>query len=199
MPEQIGYLHAMGLDFGWGPTSMCQWMLEHIHVYTGLPWWGSIGLAVFLFRASIFFPSLTAAEQSARFQKLRQDPKYAAAMTEMQQSAMRGSSGQNRSMEMRMVTKRMQAAAGVSMWKMFIPMINVPFGYGMFRLLRSMALLPVPGLEDGGLLWIKDLTVPDPYFALPIASAGIMYLIFRVRFCFPSPRLLPSPLLLTNQ
>ncbi|EFX02035.1 mitochondrial export translocase [Grosmannia clavigera kw1407] len=188
MPEQIGYLHAMGLDFGWGPSSMCMWLLEHVHVYTGLPWWASIGLTVLLFRSAIFFPSLTAAEQSARFQKLRADPKYAAAMTEMQQSAMRGGQlAQGRAMELRMTTKRMQAAAGVSTWKMFIPMINVPFGYGMFRLLRSMALLPVPALETDGLLWFQDLTVPDPFFVLPIASATIMYLIFRNNIKYMAP------------
>lgn len=186
--NQIGYLHALGLDFGWGPTSMCQWMLEHIHVYTGLPWWASVISVSLLFRAAIFWPSLTAAEQSAKMQVLRKNPRYAQAMDDMQKMALKGgATGQAKAMEARLTMKRLQEAMDIQMWKMFVPMINVPFGYGMFRLLRSMSVLPVPGLETGGLLWVTDLTVPDPYFILPLASAGIMYLIFRTNIKYMAP------------
>ncbi|CAK7226816.1 hypothetical protein SBRCBS47491_006356 [Sporothrix bragantina] len=186
--DQLGYLNALGLDFGWGPTSMCQWLLEHVHVYTGLPWWASIVGAALIFRAAIFWPSLTAAEHSAKLQVLRKNPRYAAAMAEMSAMALKGgTAGQAKAMEARLTMKRMQEAMNVSTWKMFVPMINVPFGYGMFRLLRSMAALPVPGLETGGILWFTDLTVPDPYFILPVTSAGIMYLIFRSNMKYMAP------------
>lgn len=33
IPEQIGYLKDLGLDYGWGPTSFVQWLIENIHVY----------------------------------------------------------------------------------------------------------------------------------------------------------------------
>ncbi|KAL1890063.1 hypothetical protein Sste5346_008499 [Sporothrix stenoceras] len=186
--NQIGYLNALGLDFGWGPTSMCQWLLEHVHVYTGLPWWASVVGVALMFRAAIFLPSLTAAEHSAKLQVLRRNPRYAQAMAEMQANALKGGQGgQAKAMEARLTMKRMQEAMNVSTWKMFVPMINIPFGYGMFRLLRSMSALPVPGLETGGILWFTDLTVPDPYFVLPLASAGIMYLIFRTNMRYMAP------------
>ncbi|CAK7212382.1 hypothetical protein SCUCBS95973_001444 [Sporothrix curviconia] len=186
--DQLGYLAALGLDFGWGPTSMCQWLLEHVHVYTGLPWWASIVGAALVFRAAIFWPSLTAAEHSAKLQVLRKNPRYAAAMSEMSTLAMKGgTANQAKAMEARLTMKRMQEAMHVSTWKMFVPMINVPFGYGMFRLLRSMAALPVPDLETGGILWFTDLTVPDPYFVLPLTSAAIMYLIFRSNMKYMAP------------
>ncbi len=186
--DQIGYLHALGLDFGWGPTSMCQWLLEHIHVYTGLPWWGSIVAAAVLFRAAIFLPSLTAAEHSAKLQVLRRNPKYVGAMAEMQaQVAKGGSAARAKAMEARMTMKQMQTAVNVSTWRMFIPMINVPFGYGMFRLVRAMSVLPVPDLETAGLLWFTDLTVPDPFFILPIAGAVQMIWLARVRSSLPFP------------
>ncbi|OAA65914.1 mitochondrial export translocase [Niveomyces insectorum RCEF 264] len=188
LPEQIGYLKTLGLDFGWGPTSICEWLLEHLHVSAGLPWWMSILGAVLLFRAAIFFPSLTAAEHSAKFQQLRQNPAYMAATKEMQQAALQGgAAGQGRAMELRATTQRLQRQAGASLWKTFIPLVNVPFGYGMFRLLRSMATLPVPGWESSGLLWFHDFSVPDPYFVLPLASAGIMFLIFRINIVYMSP------------
>ncbi|EPE08495.1 mitochondrial export translocase oxa1 [Ophiostoma piceae UAMH 11346] len=190
--DQLGYLHALGLDYGWGPTSMCQWAVEHVHVYTGLPWWASVLAATVLFRAAIFMPSLTAAEHSAKIQLLRSDPAYAKAMEDMQTAAFRGGGGGNsqmKAMEARLKLKQMQKDANVSTYKMFVPMINVPFGYGMFRLLRGMATLSVPELEDGGLLWFQDLTVPDPYFLLPLGSAGIMYVIFRANMKYMAPQM----------
>ena len=30
----------LGIDYNPGPAVCCRWLLEHIHVYTGLPWWG---------------------------------------------------------------------------------------------------------------------------------------------------------------
>lgn len=72
-------------------------------------------------------------------------------------------------------------SAGINVWKGLGPFINIPFGYGTFRLTRNMATLPVPGLETGGVLWFYDLTVADPYFILPILTGAGTYLMFKVR------------------
>ena len=71
--------------------------------------------------------------------------------------------------------------ADIQLWKLAVPLIQVPIGYGTFRLLKGMAALPVPGLEDGGLLWIKDLTISDPYMILPATTAIAIYYTFKVR------------------
>ena len=71
-------------------------------------------------------------------------------------------------------------AAGVKLWKIAVPMIQIPLGYGTFRLMRGMAALPVPGLEDGGFLWIKDLTLADPLFVLPVLTSAAFYYTFKV-------------------
>ena len=71
--------------------------------------------------------------------------------------------------------------ADIQLWKLAVPLIQVPIGYGTFRLLKGMAALPVPGLEDGGLLWIKDLTMSDPYMILPATTAIAIYYTFKVR------------------
>ena len=34
----------------------------------------------------------------------------------------------------------------------------------------------VPSMTDGGMLWFTDLTVADPYYALPIASSAVFLL-----------------------
>ncbi len=69
--------------------------------------------------------------------------------------------------------------AGIKMWKSFVPMLQMFIGYGTFVLLRAMAKLPVPGLETGGVLWFQNLALPDPYFTLPIATAGVLHLVLR--------------------
>jgi YidC/Oxa1 family membrane protein insertase len=159
-----------------------QWTLEHIHVYTGLPWFASIAVTALVVRLALFKPSLTAAEQSAKLTELRKNPRF----LEVQKTMMEALRDPDRRMEGMMLRREfgaMRQKAGVKIWKTLVPLLQLPIGLGMFRLLRGMATLPVPGMENGGFLWFTDLTIPDPLFVLPIASAGIMWWIMKV--CTP--------------
>ncbi|KAL2136216.1 hypothetical protein VTI74DRAFT_4846 [Chaetomium olivicolor] len=170
IPEQIGFLKTLGLDYGWGPTSLMQTVLESVYVYTGLPWWASIGLVALGIRAALFKPSLDASDNQLRYQELLRDPKYAAATEEMKRMLVTGN--HLAGAEARARVSLMNKAAGYSLWKTFIPMLQLPLGFGMFRLLNGMSSLPVPSLETGGVLWFTDLAASDPFFILPIV-AGI--------------------------
>lgn len=182
IPEQIGFLKALGLDYGWGPTSMMQWLLEHVYIYTGLPWWASLAVMAVGVRVAIFKPSLTAAGASQKLQDLRKNPRYNAAMETMKQSMVAGAD-RMAAMAARAELQQMNKAVGYSMRQTLWPMINIPLSYGMFRLIRGMAALPVTSLETGGILWFQDLTMSDPYFILPIATASIFLAAFRVCSC----------------
>jgi YidC/Oxa1 family membrane protein insertase len=179
MPEKIGYLHAMGLEYGWGPTSMMQWLLEHIYIYSGMPWWASIAAVAIIVRAAIFKASLTAAEHTHRLQELRKNPRFEEASRRMQEAIL-VSKNQEEMMNARMEVLKMQKAAGIQTWRTFVPLVNLPVAFGMLRLVRGMAALPVPSLETGGMLWFTNLTVPDPLFILPVAGAVLMTLSMRV-------------------
>lgn len=176
IPEHIGYLKELGLDYGWGPTAFIETLLEHVHIYTGTPWWASILLTAFVIRLALIKGYIGASDTSARLTVLTphidpikkrlqaaKDAKDQAALTAIQ-SEIWGT----------------YRAAGVQLWKMAVPLIQVPLGYGTFRLMRGMAALPVPGLEDGGFLWIKDLTLADPFFLLPILTSAAFYYTFKV-------------------
>lgn len=178
IPERIGFLKELGLDFGRGPTACCEWLLEHIHIYTGLPWWGTITVVALLFRAVMFFPTLSGTRQQAKLARLKTNPAFAKAEADMKEAAYR-TKDQQALLFARSEMLRLKKAAGISMWRSFIGLAMFPFSYGMFRLLQGMASLPVPGLETGGLAWFTDLSVHDPLYIVPCVSAAVTMLMFK--------------------
>lgn len=176
--EQIGYLKDLGLDYGWGPTAFIQTLLEHVHIYSGTPWWGSIILTALLVRLALMRAYINAADTSARMAVLTPDVEPLKAQMKVAQQ------NQNK-LELGRLTQEVRnlyKAADVKIWKVFIPMLQVPLGFGTFRLLRGMSELPVPGLENGGFLWLKDLTVADPYFILPLMTGLAFHVTFKVSY-----------------
>lgn len=182
MPEQIGYLNAIGLDHGYGMTSVMQWVLEHIHIYTGQPWWISIVLTAVAVRAVLLKANLNAAENGARLATIK--PITDPVNTRMREAMRAGD--QTLTMECRAELQRMNARAGVKVWKSFVPMLQIFPAYGIFFTLRAMAELPVPGMETGGALWFYNLTVADPTYLLPLMTAGILHWVLRVRITHTS-------------
>jgi YidC/Oxa1 family membrane protein insertase len=177
LPEQIGYLKALGLDYGLGPTSVAQWLLEHIHIYTGTPWWLSIGLTAVLVRVMLLRPYVWAADTSTKMRIIKPltDPLRAKMMAASQ------AGDTQLTMEVRNELSRIHKQAGIQVWKGFLaPLSQGLLGFGTFFALRAMSQIPVPGLLDGGALWFHNLAIPDPYFLLPMATAAVGHWMFRV-------------------
>ncbi|KAF9874947.1 hypothetical protein CkaCkLH20_07641 [Colletotrichum karsti] len=186
LPEQIGYLKALGLDFGWGPSSVMQWFLEHVHVYSGLPWWGSIAATAVLLRLILLKPILKSQETSTKLQALQADPKY----EEIKRASLEATSAGDTQamMEHRRDLATLNKAAGVNPANALWGFIQIPFGYGMFRVLNGAASIPVPGMETGGFLWVTDLTVPDPLYILPIIGPITMFAMMRTAGANATPQ-----------
>ncbi|KAI9825745.1 MAG: Mitochondrial inner membrane protein oxa1 [Phylliscum demangeonii] len=177
-PDQIGYLKSLGLDFGWGPTAMMQWLLEHIHVWTGLPWWMSVTLATIAVRLVFAKPQVDAADVSAKISALRvvTDPiqkKIDDAKVEMDSL---------KALQARQELNQVYMRAGIKVWKTFIPLLQIPLGFGSFRLLRGMSTIPVPALETEQFLWLENLTVSDPTYILPLATGYIFHRVAKAQF-----------------
>lgn len=177
IPEHIGYLKSLGLDYGWGPTAFIETLLEHIHIYTGTPWWASILLTAVAIRLALVKPYIAAADVSARLATIQ--PITMPVRDKM--SAAQKAGNQQAMLLARQELIAIHKKANIQTYKAFVPLLQVFLGYGTFRLFRGMAALPVPGLETGGFLWLKDLTVSDPFFILPLTTAGAFYLVMRVR------------------
>jgi len=60
------------------------------------------------------------------------------------------------------------------------PFAQVPVFLSVFIGIRQMANLPVTSMTTGGLLWFTDLTIPDPFYALPLLTAGTFLLTMEV-------------------
>ena len=65
---------------------------------------------------------------------------------------------------------------------MHVLLLQLPIFLSVFTGIREMAALPVVSMQTGGLLWFTDLTVPDPYFVLPLLNAATLLLAIEVRF-----------------
>ncbi|CAG8899812.1 unnamed protein product [Penicillium egyptiacum] len=175
IPESIGYLKELGLDFGWGFTSTMQWLIEHTHIWTGLPWWASIVAVGLLTRVAMLKPVLASSENSARMTlaKPEADPlrhKMVAASSEGRQQE---------AQVFRAQLKAINDKYGIKTWKSIVPMLQIPLGFGCFRVVRAMTALPVPALAMETTGWIKDLTVADPTYMLPMLAAATLCLSLR--------------------
>ncbi|CAI4214750.1 unnamed protein product [Parascedosporium putredinis] len=179
IPEQIGYLHTLGIDFGVGTTSMIQWLLEHVHVYSGFHWWGSILATSLLIRLCLLKPIAMGQEHSTRLNMLRKnEPGYNRAMEAWKESMINKDviGGQAAKAAM----KALEEKHKVNKLMPFISFLQLPIGFGMFRILRAMSDLPVPALETGGLAWFSNLTVPDPWYILPLIGPLTMVATMRI-------------------
>lgn len=179
--EGIGYLSSLGLDFGFGPSSVMQWTLEHIHVWTGLGWAGSICATAILLRIAMFYPTVKGTALAANMKRMQADPRHAET-TEMLKEAVRNGDREKQQAAQTLsgiLRKEYNAPATALLWN-FLP---VPFSFGMFRVVSGMTHIPVPSLENGGMAWFTDLTQSDPYFLLPAFATGLM--VFSIRVSYP--------------
>ena len=176
IPERLGFLKEIGLDYGFGPTSVIQWTLEHIHITGGLPWWGAIAATAILMRVVTFPLYLKSADQAARQSALMTITKPISERMTAAQKAGDQANVMRAWSDLNAVRKR----AGMSYTAQFAPMlVQSVLGFCSFKLMRAMASLPVPGLQSGGFGWVTDLTVTDGYLLLPAIMAGAMHVMFR--------------------
>ncbi|KAL9622497.1 MAG: hypothetical protein Q9160_003173 [Pyrenula sp. 1 TL-2023] len=170
--EHIGYLKELGIDFGWGTTGILQFWLEHAHIWTGLSWTSCVILTAFVTRLILMKPLMKSSHTSAKLQQLA--PVLQPLRTQAQEQLKKGD--RQEYMATTIQLRDTQRAAGVKALNIFLPMLlQMPIGFGLWRLCNALANYPVPSLTTESFLWISDLTHPDPYYALPAITAFIMY------------------------
>jgi YidC/Oxa1 family membrane protein insertase len=176
IPERIGYLHDLGLDYGWGPAAIMQYVIEHVHIWSGMPWWASIVAVGVMSRAVLFKAVMNASENAARMNNIKDkvDP-LRKRMIELGREG-----NQQETQVVRAQLAEINKQHGITMWRSLIPMLQMPIGFGMFRVVRGMTSLPVPALATETVAWLNDLTIADPTYTLPIIASVALGLTLKV-------------------
>lgn len=169
-------MKELGLDFGWGPTAFLQWSLEHVVVHLETPWWASLAITTLAIRLFLFGLHIGASDNAARLEAVKPH------LTDIRKRLDEAKETRNMRdmLQYNAEMRQVYAVAGIKMWKNFLPFLQFPLAFGMFRLTRNMAWLPVPGLNVGGVLWFQDLTISDPYFLLPLITGTTTFYMFKV-------------------
>lgn len=171
--DQIGYLESIGLGNGYGPTALVEHLLEYTHVYTGLPWWGTIVAATVAVRLVLFPLYVKASANGAKMSHAK--PELDVLTREMREAA-----NVNQQSMVREKQKGIMKKYDVKLSHMFLPFCQFPIAYGFYRSLRTMAEYPVDGFSSQGYAWFQDLSVADPYLGLHVISAGMVMLMMRL-------------------
>ena len=162
---QYGDLAALGL-IGWSPAGIVRWSLELINVSTGLPWFWTIVAGSLFWRFALVPLTIAGIRNSARLLPLQS--KILKSQEEMKKIREKGDTLalQKQALKMRKTYQDAGVNLGITALS---PFVQIPVTLGIFFGIKRMCELPVLQLAHSGLAILPDLTVPDPYMALPIA------------------------------
>jgi YidC/Oxa1 family membrane protein insertase len=168
---QIGDFKALGLC-NFTPVGGLEAMFEYIHLYGGLPWWGTIALATVAVRVALLPLMIKIQRNNAKLMNI--NPEVTRIMDNLKSAQAQGDSlaTGKYTQEIQTLFKKNECHP---MKSMGLPLIQMPVMVSFFMAIRGMAEVPVPGLQDQGLFWFTDLAAKDPYYILPVVSAaGVM-------------------------
>jgi YidC/Oxa1 family membrane protein insertase len=181
-PLQYGDLAALGLA-GWSPAGVSSWMLELINVSTGLPWFHTIIAGTVCARLLLLPFSIKQLRNSAALAP--HQPRLMELKEELDQVYKTGDKLAVQRVALKQ--RKVYEESGVSMLPMLLmPFVQLPVTLGMFFGVKGLCALPLEQLHWSGVSFLPDLTVPDPYYILPIVSAVLMNVQLHVRASPPS-------------
>ena len=181
-PLQYGDLAALGLA-GWSPAGLSSWMLELINVSAGLPWFHTIIAGTVLSRLLLLPFSIKQLRNSAALAP--HQPRLIELKEELDKAYKTGDKLAVQRVALKQ--RKVYEESGVSMLPMLLlPFVQLPVSLGMFFGVKRLCALPLEQLHSSGVSFLPDLTVPDPYYILPIASAVLMNLQLHVCASLPS-------------
>lgn len=168
---QLGEFKALGLC-NMTPVGALESMFEYIHVYSGLPWWGTIAVATLAVRIALLPLMIKIQRNNAKLMNI--NPDVTRIMNNLKTAQSQGDvlSVDKYSQEIQTLFKKNECHP---MKSLGLPLVQMPVMISFFMAIRSMAEVPVPGLSNEGTLWFTDLAAKDPYYILPaISAAGMM-------------------------
>ncbi|KAJ4314306.1 hypothetical protein N0V94_006526 [Neodidymelliopsis sp. IMI 364377] len=174
--DHAGQLKELGLDYGWGITTMFEKLIETMYLQTGWGWAGSIVATTVVVRSGMFFFQALSSDKMAALAALKP---VTGPLQEKMTAALAAGDKQKADLIKMQQAAIMKPYMGGMVSMAGFTAVQAVVGFCAFRFLRAMGELPVPGMAHDGFLWFSDLTARDPYFILPATTTFIMYKIFK--------------------
>ncbi|KAK4338504.1 hypothetical protein RND71_042991 [Anisodus tanguticus] len=147
------------------PVKALMYLMDYVHIFTGLEWWGSIIATSIIIRLLTLPFMINQLKATSKLTLIR--PKLEEIKEEMQNKGHAPAvvaEGQQRMQEI-------MKEYGVNP---FTPLkgllIQGPIFVSFFMAIRNM-VDNVPSLKTGGAFWFTDLTTPDAMYILPVLTA----------------------------
>jgi YidC/Oxa1 family membrane protein insertase len=171
-----GYSSAlMGRFMQYAPESSLLWpsnslakVIESIYVHSSLGWTSVIVLYTIGLRCSLLPIFLKQQKSSLAIQSL--NPKLEVLKAEVKKLKENGLAEEAKKKTLEMTN--VMLAGGVNPLLSFVhSLIPIPFFMSTFFAIRNLARQPIESLTQDGFLWISDLSLPDPYYIVPLISS----------------------------
>lgn len=175
--DHPGQLYELGLDYGYGMTTMFEKTIEAIYLNTGWGWAGSIAASALVVRGATFFFQAKSSDKMAAMAALK--PVTDPIQKKIEEAIARRDKQQEQVLKMQQAHILRPYMGGMFSMGGFM-LIQGYIGFSAFRCLRAMCTLPVPGMTQDGFLWFADLSARDPYFLLPATTTAIFIAIFKL-------------------
>ncbi|KAK1378140.1 mitochondrial inner membrane protein OXA1-like [Heracleum sosnowskyi] len=147
------------------PVAALQYLIDYIHTYTGLPWWGSIAATTVLIRWLALPVMINQLKTTSKLTLMR--PKLEEIKQEMQDRGMSPTAVKEGQQQMSQLFKEY----GVTPWTPLKGLlIQGPVFLSFFFAIQNM-VEKVPSFKEGGAFWFVDLTTPDSFYIFPVLTA----------------------------
>lgn len=142
-------------------------VINAVHETTGLPYGVTIAAVTCVIRIGLFPLFVKSQQNTSRMAHMK--PEMDALKEKIERIDGADHEAQMKyGMQMRALFKKYDCNP---IKALMVPFIQAPVFMSMFFGLRKMPDYFPDELSTGGMLWFPDLTVPDPYYILPVASA----------------------------
>lgn len=139
--------------------------------------WLTIGILVFFIRLMIFRTVIDGTKHNARMAAIAPEIQR----HQQQMVAAQKSGNQQELAVTQQSMLKLFSRHDVNPLRMLkVPIMQFPIFISMFYGLQRMGTAPLPGFLEGGFSWVTDLTVPDPYMILPLATVALTNIVVRV-------------------
>ena len=178
----------------WGGTGL---LLINFHTYLHLPYWACISLTNICIRSAMLPIAINGAKTSVKFGRISPEVQYVltnftGGMKTLKIQGMFSQEGsfkahQTWRAQLEVLTKSLSTLRGlfklnqVNLVDIFkSPILQIPFFMYFASDLRKIIEGSDPALAqqlvDSTFFWVIDLTEPDPWYGLPIATGALLYL-----------------------